>query len=103
MFESLQTLIDIDRTVHEPARLIIMAILSAVEEADFLYLLKATGLTRGNLSSHLSKLEEAGYVSIEKTFAGKMPRTVGRLTDQGQKALETYRQQMGVVIDNVEG
>jgi DNA-binding transcriptional ArsR family regulator len=103
MFESLQSLIDIDRTVHEPARLIIMAILSAVEEADFLYLLNATGLTRGNLSSHLSKLEEAGYVAIEKTFAGKMPRTVGRLTDQGREALEAYRQQMGVVIDSGAG
>jgi len=98
MDESLRRLIDIDRTIHEPARLIIVAILSAVEEADFLYLLNATGLTRGNLSSHLTRLETAGYVSIEKTFAGKMPRTVGRLTNEGRQALATYRQQMGAVI-----
>jgi DNA-binding transcriptional ArsR family regulator len=98
MDESLRGLIDIDRTIHEPARLIIVAILSAVEEADFLYLLNATGLTRGNLSSHLTRLETAGYVSIEKTFAGKMPRTVGRLTNEGRQALASYRQQMGAVI-----
>jgi DNA-binding transcriptional ArsR family regulator len=98
MDESLRGLIDIDRTIHEPARLIIVAILSAVEEADFLYLLNATGLTRGNLSSHLTRLETAGYVSIEKSFAGKMPRTVGRLTNEGRQALATYRQQMGAVI-----
>ena len=98
MDESLRGLIDIDRTIHEPARLIIMAILSAVEEADFLYLLNATGLTRGNLSSHLTRLETAGYVSIEKTFAGKMPRTIGRLTNEGRQALAAYRQQMGAVI-----
>ena len=98
MDESLRGLIDIDRTIHEPARLIIMAILSAVEEADFLYLLQATGLTRGNLSSHLTRLETAGYVSIEKSFAGKIPRTVGRLTGEGRQALDSYRRQMGAVI-----
>ncbi len=98
MDESLQGLIDIDRTIHEPARLIIMAILSAVEEADFLYLLTATGLTKGNLSSHLSRLEDAGYITIEKSFAGKMPRTTARQTEDGNRALEEYRRQMGVVI-----
>ncbi len=98
MDESLQGLIDIDRTIHEPARLIIMAILSAVEEADFLYLLTATGLTKGNLSSHLSRLEDAGYITIEKSFAGKMPRTTARQTEDGNRALEDYRRQMGVVI-----
>ena len=98
MDESLRGLIDIDRTIHQPARLIIVAILSAVEEADFLYLLQSTGLTRGNLSSHLTRLETAGYVSIEKSFAGKMPRTIGRLTDEGRQTLATYRQQMGTVI-----
>jgi DNA-binding PadR family transcriptional regulator len=60
--------------------------------------LNATGLTRGNLSSHLSRLETAGYVSIEKTFAGKMPRTIGRLTDEGRHALAAYRRQMGAMI-----
>ena len=96
--ETLRNLIDVDRVIHEPARLMIVAILSAVAEADFLYLLKATDLTRGNLSSHLSRLEEAGYVEIEKSFAGKMPRTVCRLTEAGQTALGAYRRQMKSVI-----
>ncbi len=98
MDESVRNLIDVDRTIHEPARLVIVAILSAVEEADFLYLLQATQLTKGNLSSHLSKLEAAGYVNIEKTFVGKMPRTICRLTEEGSRALEAYRRQMGAVI-----
>lgn len=99
MNEEIRALIDIDRTIHEPARLMIVAVLSAVEEADFLYLLQATGLTKGNLSAHLSRLEEAGYVEIEKMFVGKTPRTVARLTKAGAKALEDYRRQLrGVVL-----
>jgi DNA-binding transcriptional ArsR family regulator len=98
MNESLRTLIDLDRTIHEPARLLIVAILSAVESADFLYLLQATGLTKGNLSSHLSKLEEAGYVEIEKGYVGKVPRTLCRISKSGLEALENYRQQMQLVI-----
>jgi DNA-binding MarR family transcriptional regulator len=92
--EQLREIIDVDRVVHEPARLAILAVLWAVESADFLYLLHATDLTRGNLSSHLSKLEDSGYVEIEKTFEGKMPRTLCRLTDSGQEAFESYREQM---------
>jgi DNA-binding MarR family transcriptional regulator len=88
----------IDRTIHEPARLMLVAILSAVEEADFLYLLKATELTKGNLSSHLSRLEQVGYVEIEKSFVGKTPKTVCRLTAEGRVALEEYRRQMRNVI-----
>jgi DNA-binding transcriptional ArsR family regulator len=96
--ETVRNLIDIDRIIHEPARLMIVAVLSAVAEADFLFLLKATELSKGNLSSHLSRLEEAGYVSIEKTFVGKVPRTVCRLTAEGQSALEAYRKQMQMVM-----
>jgi DNA-binding MarR family transcriptional regulator len=92
--EQLHEIIDVDRVVHEPARLAILAVLWAVESADFLYLLHAIELTRGNLSSHLSKLEDSGYVEIEKTFEGKMPRTLCRLTDSGQEAFENYREQM---------
>lgn len=98
MNEALRSLIDIDRLVHEPARLMIMSILAAVAEADFLYLLQATELTKGNLSSHLSKLEEAGYVTITKMFEGKTPRTVCRLTGHGQAALDAYRRQMKDII-----
>jgi DNA-binding MarR family transcriptional regulator len=69
-----------------------------VEQADFLFLLNATGLTKGNLSSHLSRLEEAGYVAIEKTFDGKTPRTICSLTAAGEEALDTYREQMRSVL-----
>lgn len=98
MDEKIRNLIDIDRTVHEPARLMIVAVLSAAREADFLYLLNATCLTKGNLSSHLSRLEEAGYVEIDKSFVGKQPRTVARLTSAGREALDSYRKQMQAVL-----
>ena len=77
----------IDRTIHEPARLLIMAYLSVLESADFLFLLRQTGLTRGNLSTHARKLEEAGYVAVEKSFVDRLPLTVYRLTDEGRAAL----------------
>jgi len=69
----------------------VVALLAAVEEADFQYLHQSTGLTKGNLSVHLSKLEEAGYIAIEKTFRGKYPLTVCRLTERGREVLERYR------------
>ena len=94
MSNDLRSLADVDRLLHEPSRTIIVAILTAVESADFLYLQRETGLTKGNLSAHLSKLEEAGYVKIEKTFKGKLPLTVCSLTPAGQKALTQYRRQM---------
>lgn len=90
---------DLDRTIHEPARLAIVSILAAAESADFLYLLRETGLTKGNLSSHLSRLEDAGYVEIEKTYLGKKPHTVARLTAAGESAFETYRRQMRSLLD----
>jgi len=82
---------ELDRLIHEPARLTLTALLFAVEEADFLYLLRESGLTKGNLSSHLAKLEEADYVEIEKSFVGKIPRTVCRLTPEGREAFKSYR------------
>jgi DNA-binding transcriptional ArsR family regulator len=91
MSTKIQRLADIDRVIHEPARLMIVALLAAVEEADFQYLRQTTGLTQGNLSAHLSKLEEAGYVAIEKTFRGKYPLTICRLTDRGKDVLDRYR------------
>ena len=86
-FEHLQTL---NRLVHEPAQLAILAALSACDKADFLFLLNITGLTKGNLSSHLSKLEGAGFVEIEKKFEGKTPITYAKLTLEGKEALEDY-------------
>jgi DNA-binding MarR family transcriptional regulator len=84
-------LADIDKVIHEPARLALTAILSVVESADFLYLQRETGLTKGNLSSHLAKLEEAGYAAIEKTYRGRVPLTLVRLTDTGAAAYRAYR------------
>ena len=81
---------DLDRVIHEPARLMIVAMLYLVKETDFLYLQGQTDLTKGNLSSHLGKLEEAGYVEIEKTYRGKIPMTVCRLTNKGRASFKAY-------------
>jgi DNA-binding MarR family transcriptional regulator len=85
---------DIDRLVHEPARLMILANLYIIESADFTFLMNQTGLTWGNLSSHLSKLEEAGYVHIAKEFVDKKPHTMLSLTKEGRQAFQHYHQQM---------
>ena len=98
MSGDLRAVTTLDRLIHEPARLLIVTILSSVASADFLYLQRETGLTKGNLSAHLSKLEEAGYVQIEKTFKGKLPLTVCKLTSAGKTALKTYRQQLQAFI-----
>ncbi|HLC02327.1 MAG TPA: transcriptional regulator [Anaerolineales bacterium] len=82
-----------DRLIHEPARLAVMAVLSACESADFTYLANATGLTKGNLSAHLSKLEEGGYLAIKKGFKGKVPNTRCALTPEGRGAFSAYRKQ----------
>lgn len=69
----------------------VVALLAAVKEADFQYLHRTTGLTKGNLSVHLSKLEEAGYIAVKKTFRGKYPLTICRLTERGREVLDNYR------------
>jgi DNA-binding transcriptional ArsR family regulator len=97
----LQTIADIDRTIHEPARLMILALLYVVESGDFTFLMRQTGLTWGNLSSHLSKLEEAGYVAVEKEFVGKKPHTMLHLTGDGRTAFQEYRQRMKQVLDDL--
>ena len=90
MNNRLRQIADLDRVIHEPARLMIAATLYLVKEADFLYLQGQTELTKGNLSSHLAKLEEAGYVEIEKTYRGKIPMTVCRLTKKGRASFKAY-------------
>jgi DNA-binding transcriptional ArsR family regulator len=89
---------DLDRVIHEPARLLLVALLRKIERADFVFLMKESGLTRGNLSSHLSKLEEAGYVEIEKTYRGKVPLTLIGLTKAGRAAFDNYRKQMNGLL-----
>jgi DNA-binding MarR family transcriptional regulator len=83
--------VELDRMIHEPARLAVMALLYSAEEADFLFLLRESGLTKGNLQSHLARLEECGYISIEKGFVGKISHTVCRLTPTGRLAFKCYR------------
>jgi DNA-binding MarR family transcriptional regulator len=97
----LQPLADIDRVIHEPARLMILAVLDVVESADFIFLLNQTGLTRGNLSSHMTKLEAVGYIEIEKEFVDRIPRTLLRLTPEGRDAFRAYRQKMIQVLDDL--
>jgi DNA-binding transcriptional ArsR family regulator len=91
----------VDRILHEPSRLIIVALLFAVESADFLFLQRETELTKGNLSAHLTKLEGAGYLEIEKTYRGRVPLTVLRLTAAGRAAFADYREQMRRVVDSL--
>ena len=96
--EQFRQLADIDRIVHEPARFMILSLLSVVEKADFIFIMKQTGLTWGNLSSHLSKLEESGYIEVEKKFVGKKPRTMLKLTARGRTAFRDYHRRMKWVL-----
>ena len=94
MNEQARAISELDRVIHEPGRLMIVALLWAVKECDFVYLQHETELNKGTLSSHLARLEEAGYVEIEKTFRGKVPRTLLRLTRTGRSAFEQYRKKL---------
>jgi len=94
MNAQLRAISELDRTIHEPARLMLLALLGSVKECDFLYLLHETELNKGNLSSHLTKLEDAGYIEIEKRYRGKVPQTILRLTQRGRTAFEQYRRSL---------
>jgi DNA-binding MarR family transcriptional regulator len=85
---------DIDKLIHEPARLILMANLFVVENEDFLFLMNQTGLTFGNLSSHMSRLEAAGLINVEKEFVDKKPNTRLSLTEDGRRAFAEYKDRM---------
>jgi len=94
MRADLEDLLTLDRLVHEPARLVILTLLAEVEEAEFRFLEKLSGLTKGNLSGHIAKLEEAGYLVVKKFFRGKLPATSLKIAPSGRTALKTYRQQL---------
>jgi DNA-binding MarR family transcriptional regulator len=98
-----QSIDQIDKTVHSPTRLKILIVLAAVVNADFVFLANATGLTRGNLSANLRKLEEAGYLTIEKGYQGRVSRTLIQLTAEGRRALQTYNEHMRAVLDDLQG
>ena len=88
---------EFDKIIHEPARLRIMMILAGIEQADFNFLLSSLGLTRGNLSRHVEKLEAAGYVKVKKSFKGKVPNTSYQLTQEGSRALAQYWENLDAV------
>jgi DNA-binding transcriptional ArsR family regulator len=91
----------VDKIIHEPARLNIMAHLYVIESADFLFMMRQTGLTFGNLSAHMSKLEDAGYIKIIKEFIGKKPHTMLKMTDKGKKAFDNYRNKIRAFLSEI--
>jgi len=97
--DSLSDIMNIDRLVHSPARLSILTYLSVVEEGDAVYLLNQTGLTWGNLSANVTRLQEAGYIEVVKEFKDKKPHTLLRLTDSGRKAFHNYQNEMKGLLD----
>lgn len=101
MSVNLAPLSEIDRLIHEPARFQVMALLYVIESADFTFIMNQLGLTWGNLSAHITKLEEGGYVAVEKGFKGKRPQTMLSLTKQGRKAFQAYRQAMKQMLDEI--
>jgi DNA-binding MarR family transcriptional regulator len=99
--EERHPLADLDRIIHSPARLMVMTYLYVVESADFVFLMQLTGLTWGNLSTHLSKLEEAGYVALEKGYKGKKPNTTVSLTKAGRAAFKEYKNGLQAVLNDL--
>jgi len=89
---------EIDVQIHEPVRLRILALLAAVEQADFMFILRQTGTSRGNLSVQMTRLEEAGIVHVSRDFDGRRARTVYSLTDDGVRALSDYRRSMSTLL-----
>ncbi len=85
---------EINKLIHEPSRLLIVSFLYVLESADFLFIMAQTGMTQGNLSSHMSKLEEAGYIEVKKDFVKKRPHTMLKLSKKGRAAFEEYKDTM---------
>ena len=97
----LHPLADIDQVIHAPARLMVLTYLYVVESADYVFLMRMTGLTWGNLSTHMRKLEEAGYIELLREFRGKKPHTKVQLTEQGRTAFREYKKSMHKVLDDL--
>ncbi len=95
------SLADINQVIHAPARLMILAYLYVVESADYVFLMRLTGLTWGNLSTHLAKLEEAGYIVIKKGYIGRKPHTSIRLSNMGRSAFRKYKRSMQQILDDL--
>jgi len=97
----LHPLADLDQVIHASARLMVLTYLYVVDSADYVFVKNMTGLTWGNLATHLGKLEQAGYVRIEKEFQGKKPHTTISLTEHGRRAFQQYKQSMQQVLDDL--
>jgi DNA-binding MarR family transcriptional regulator len=102
IFDVLLSAADIDKTVHEPARLMILSILYVIDSADFVFLHNLSGLTRGNFSTHISRLEEAEYIKVKKEFVDRKPTTIYSISAAGQNALEGYREMMKKILAELE-
>lgn len=94
-------LASIDQVIHASARLMVLTYLYVVESADYVFLTRLTGLSWGNLATHLTRLEEAGYIAIDKEFRGKKPHTTIRLTKQGRTAFREYKRNMQQVLNDL--
>ncbi len=97
-----EELANLDKLVHEPARLSILTALSVAESADFLSLRRLTGLSDGNLSVQLSKLEEAGLVEIQKQFIAKKPNTLVKITKKGSSAVQRHWDRLNAIKQNAD-
>jgi DNA-binding transcriptional ArsR family regulator len=97
----IKTITNIDKIIHEPTRLMILSYLYIAQSADFIFLKSQLNLTDGNLSSHISKLEEAGYVDVKKKFVGKKPHTMYKLTEKGRNSFKEYRKKIKRLLDNI--
>ena len=93
---------EIDKIIHEPARLRIMMILAGLEQADFNFLLTTLSLTRGNLSRHVEKLESASYLKVKRSFKGKVRNTSYQLTQKGSKALAQYWENLDAIRQSAQ-
>ncbi len=102
MTSPFEELANLDKLIHEPARLAILTALSACESADFTALRRLTGLSDGNLSVQLSKLEEAGLVEMQKQFIGKKPNTRAQISGKGLEAVQRHWDQLNAIRKNAE-
>jgi DNA-binding MarR family transcriptional regulator len=101
MNSHVQTIAGLDKVIHQPARLMIVVLLYAVDQVDFPHLQDETGLNKGTLSSHLFRLKEEKYVKVLKTYRGNVPQTLVTLTRAGRKAFQQYRRKIKQAIELV--
>jgi DNA-binding MarR family transcriptional regulator len=94
-------LTEIDQVIHTPTRLMVLVYLYVVESVDYVFLRRITGLTWGSLATHINKLEEAGYIAVDKGYQGKKPHTTIRMTEQGRNAFKEYKDRMQELLSSL--